>query len=90
MSFIKLAAIIGIYRRKAKKYFQKTLDNSLILNNCRILFANYCEKCNNCHMKTLKIYIQTLLGQGKYFFSKQEALSDLSLSPSQFQYQASG
>lgn len=56
--------------------------------NFTILFANWSEKCNYLNMKSLKKYITTLLGQGKYFFSKQEVLSQLGLNPIQFKSQA--
>lgn len=39
-------------------------------------------------MKTLKEYIPYLLSIGKYFFSKHEIMLGLSISPSQFQFQA--
>lgn len=39
-------------------------------------------------MKSLKDYIATLLAQGKYFLIKQEALSVLNISESQFRFQA--
>lgn len=39
-------------------------------------------------MKSLNDYILTRLAQGKYFFSKQEVLSDLGLSVEQLRFQA--
>lgn len=39
-------------------------------------------------MKTLNSYILDLLAQGKYFFTKQDALTTLGLNPNQFKYQA--
>jgi len=39
-------------------------------------------------MKSLKNYIVTLLGSGKNFFSKHDAIKELGLSQSQFKYQA--
>lgn len=39
-------------------------------------------------MKSLKGYINTLLARGKYFFTKQEVISQLQLTPSQFKFQA--
>ncbi len=39
-------------------------------------------------METLKIYINNLLAQGKYFFSKHDVMLELSLEQSQFRFQA--
>lgn len=39
-------------------------------------------------MKSLKTFIVTQLGVGRNFFTKQEALEALGISPSQFKYQA--
>ena len=39
-------------------------------------------------MKNLKDFITIRLGVGKHFFTKQEALSSLGISPSQFRFQA--
>jgi len=39
-------------------------------------------------MKSLKEYIFNHLAQGKYFFTQQEVLSALNLSPNQFKFQA--
>lgn len=39
-------------------------------------------------MKTLNSYILDLLAQGKYFFTKQDALISLGINPNQFKYQA--
>lgn len=39
-------------------------------------------------MKSLKEYINALLTNGKYFFSRQDALKELGLTPSQFRFQA--
>lgn len=38
-------------------------------------------------METLNNYILDLLTKGKYFFTKQEALSHLGLTPNQFKFQ---
>lgn len=39
-------------------------------------------------MKSLKEYINTRLANGKYFFSRQDTLKELGLTPSQFRFQA--
>jgi predicted transcriptional regulator of viral defense system len=39
-------------------------------------------------MKTLKSYIKNLLSLGKYFFSREDALSDLGLTQNQLRFQA--
>jgi predicted transcriptional regulator of viral defense system len=39
-------------------------------------------------MKYLNGYINTLLAEGKFFFTKQEAMSRLELNPNQFRFQA--
>lgn len=39
-------------------------------------------------MKTLHDYILRLLARGRYFFSRNEVLSQLALNPTQFRFQA--
>ena len=50
-------------------------------------FANYFEIRNNTDMKTLKDHTLSLLADGKYFFSKKEALLALGLTQNQFRLQ---
>lgn len=50
--------------------------------------ANSCEKCNYLNMETLNNYVFDLLAQGRYFFTKQDALATLGINPTQFKYQA--
>ena len=50
------------------------------LNKFAKTLANSCEKCNYFNMNSLKTHIKNLVGVGKYFFTKQEILSQFDIS----------